>query len=244
LQPRSDAYNNRDLLNSDTNGNTTVGGVGDPGLNGTDTYDFEDRLIYRLKADASSIATSYDADGIRRQKVLLDSLGGNLSTTNYLVDTNNHTGYAQVLEERKFDTSGTTVKTYPYGTDLIAVPATESALITTSYYTYDGGGTVRELTDVTGAITDNYDYDAYGILIFSAGATDNAHLYRGEQFDGDVGLYYLRARFMSPDSGRFGNMDTYKGSAIACKMHAEFKASALDDPDLEAIWDHIATLDH
>jgi len=37
-------------------------------------------------------------------------------------------------------------------------------------------------------------------------------LYRGEQFDSDLGLYYLRARWYNPATGRFMTRDPYQGS--------------------------------
>ena len=50
------------------------------------------------------------------------------------------------------------------------------------------------------------------MLIAHTGTSDNVYLYRGEQWDADLGLYYLRARFMNPNSGRFWNQDAYEGS--------------------------------
>jgi RHS repeat-associated protein len=44
-------------------------------------------------------------------------------------------------------------------------------------------------------------------LINSTGSTPNNYLYRGEQFDPDLGLYYLRARYYNPVTGRFLTMD-------------------------------------
>jgi RHS repeat-associated protein len=49
--------------------------------------------------------------------------------------------------------------------------------------------------------TDTYDYDAFGNKINSTGTTPNSYLYRGEAFDSDLSLYYLRARWMSPLTG-------------------------------------------
>lgn len=67
-----------------------------------------------------------------------------------------------------------------------------------SFYGYDGRGTVRFLTDETGAVSDTYTYDAFGTLITATGSTNNRYLYSGDQFDPNLGLYYLRARLMSP----------------------------------------------
>jgi len=58
----------------------------------------------------------------------------------------------------------------------------------------------------TGTITDTNTYDAFGILIaqkHASGATYNNYLYSGQQFDSDLGLYYNRARYFNPNTGRF-----------------------------------------
>ena len=83
-----------------------------------------------------------------------------------------------------------------------------------SFYGYDGAGNVRLLTDSTGTVTDTYDYDAFGNMINSTGATPNNYLFRGEHFDPDLGLYYLRARYFNPLSDRFLTRDTYAGNPL------------------------------
>ena len=52
-------------------------------------------------------------------------------------------------------------------------------------------------------MTDTYSYDAWGNSFGSTGPTPSVHLYRGEQYDADLMLYYLRARYFNPLSGRF-----------------------------------------
>jgi RHS repeat-associated protein len=61
------------------------------------------------------------------------------------------------------------------------------------------------------AITDTYDYDAFGNLLNKTGTTPNNYLYRGEQYDPDLGLYYLRARYYNPATGRFMSRDPENG---------------------------------
>ena len=61
------------------------------------------------------------------------------------------------------------------------------------------------------AITDTYEYDAFGNKINSKGSTPNNYLYRGEQYDPDLGLYYLRARYCNPLSGRLLSADPLAG---------------------------------
>src|SRR5262249_44402927 len=82
---------------------------------------------------------------------------------------------------------------------------------TTSFYGYDGHGSVRFLTSSTGAVTDTYDYDAFGNLLAKTGSTPNNYLFAGEQFDPVLGVYYNRARYYDQRQGRFWTMDTYEG---------------------------------
>jgi RHS repeat-associated protein len=63
------------------------------------------------------------------------------------------------------------------------------------------------LTNQAGVVTDTYDYDAFGNKLNSTGSTPNNYLYRGEQYDPDLGLYYLRARYYNPLTGRFLSRD-------------------------------------
>ena len=56
-------------------------------------------------------------------------------------------------------------------------------------------------------MTDTYEYDAFGNSVNKTGATPNNYLYRGEQYDPDLGLYYLRARYYNPATGRFLSVD-------------------------------------
>ncbi|AUG56367.1 tRNA(Glu)-specific nuclease WapA precursor [Acetivibrio saccincola] len=80
-----------------------------------------------------------------------------------------------------------------------------------SYYHYDGLGSTRLLTDETQSITDTYTYDAFGNIISSTGNTVNEFLFTGEQYDANIGFYYLRARYMDPSVGRFITADPFGG---------------------------------
>ena len=51
----------------------------------------------------------------------------------------------------------------------------------------------------------------FGSLVAGFGNTDNHNLYVGETFDLDLGLYYLRARWYRPTTGRFVTADKYEG---------------------------------
>jgi RHS repeat-associated protein len=145
-------------------------------------------------------------------------------TTSYLGADQNPTGYAQVLDEIQ---NGAVTRTYSYSLELINERQTIAGALTTSFYGYDGHGSVRFLTDSTGAITDTYDYDAFGNLISQTGTTPNNYLFAGEQFDPVLGIYYNRARYYDQRQGRFWTMDTHvAGIFEPAQLHRYLYTSA------------------
>ncbi|MDB6028311.1 MAG: wapA7, partial [Verrucomicrobiales bacterium] len=201
----------------DANGNTLVGklpsssGVILPTSSTKDKYDYENCLIERSDGN-TTIRLVYDGDGNRVRKIVTVGTG-TPTTTRYLVDDRNPTGYSQVLEEWKSigNAASTLGRSYVYGNDLISQKQNDGTL---HYYGYDGHGNVRALINASGQVTDSYSYDAFGLLIHQwhlNAETPNRYLYCGEQWDSDLGMYFLRARYLSPESGRFWTMDTYDG---------------------------------
>ena len=200
-------YNNNDHLISesentvvtsysyDNNGNTLTKSI-DNNLNTSYTYAKDNRLS-QVIAPSSVITYSYGANGIR-QSQSVDGL-----VTQFLVDPNQN--YAQVLEQQ--DSTNTPQIIYVYGDDLIK--QTQDGA--THTFGYDGLGSTRILTDSNGAVQNSYGYEAFGELDYQLGTVDNKYLFTGEQYDNNIGFYYLRARFYNPGIGRFQNMDTFQG---------------------------------
>jgi len=212
-------YNANDRLTSDLydpNGNTRTATMRDP-VTGVfqpvnDQYDFENRLTDR---NNGQIRVVYDGDGNRVRKTVTSTT--NVVTTSYLVDDLNPTGYPQVMEELTTVTANpllvtpTVTRVYVWGHSLISQDRLSGTMWTESYYGYDGQNSVRYLIDANGLITDTYDYDAFGNLLNRTGNTPNNYLYQGEQYDEDLKLYYLRARYADSDRGRFWTMDSFEG---------------------------------
>jgi RHS repeat-associated protein len=184
----------------DANGNTlTTGGK-------TFAYDSENHL---MSMNGGAVTMIYDGFGNRVSKTV-----GNV-TTKYLVEDDvNPTGLPQVFEE---SVNGVVLRTYTYGLQRISENQVINNAWTTSFYGYDGFGSVRQLTNLSGTITDTYNYDAFGNLLSSPGPTPNNYLYRGEQYDPDLGLYYLRARYYNPATGRFLSRDPEDGNEFDVK---------------------------
>ena len=81
---------------------------------------------------------------------------------------------------------------------------------TTDYFLTDALGSVRQLTDASGAITLAKSYQPYGETLASAGSGTSPFAFTGEQVDAS-GLTYLRARYYSSGDGRFLTRDTWMG---------------------------------
>jgi len=159
-------------------------------------YDFEIHLIQH-----GAVMVAYDGDGNR----IAETVGG--VTTNYLVDTINPTGYSQVVDELQ---NGAVVRSYSYGLERISESQLATGNWQLSFYGYDGHGSVRQLTNSAGIVTDTYDYDAFGNLTNSTGSTPNVYSFAGEAYDSTLGLYYNRARYLDVHIGRFWTRDIEK----------------------------------
>ncbi|MCR4407858.1 MAG: RHS repeat-associated core domain-containing protein [Anaerolineae bacterium] len=77
----------------------------------------------------------------------------------------------------------------------------------------DGLGSVRLVVDGdTRQIVDTYRYAPFGSLL-AGGTSDNSFKFTGQQQDASTGLYYLRARWYDPATGRFLTRDPVPGLA-------------------------------
>ena len=194
-------YNADDEISSETyDANGNVLATGGKVYN----YDSENHMT-SATGNGKVITMVYDAFGNRVAKMV------NGVTTRYLVEDDvNPTGLPQVMDEL---TGSTVTRTYTYGLQRISDGQIVNNTWTPSFYDYDGAGSVRQLTNAAGAVTDTYEYDAFGNSFTKQGTTPNNYLYRGEQFDSDLSLYYLRARYYNPNTGRFLSRDPLDGQA-------------------------------
>lgn len=73
------------------------------------------------------------------------------------------------------------------------------------FYHTDALGSTLDLTNQTGGIQASYLYEAFGKTTMT-GASSNPFQYTGRENDG-TGLYYYRARYLNPVTGRFIQQD-------------------------------------
>ncbi|HPS31381.1 MAG TPA: type IV secretion protein Rhs, partial [bacterium] len=121
----------------DSNGNMLSDGVN------SYAYNYDNRMI-----SAGNAEYSYNTSGIRTEKIV------NSETTKYIVDMNE--SFPRVVEE--LDSLNNLSVRYEAGEKIIS--QTKDGQI--SFFLYDGFGSTRILTDLSGTSTDLYEYDAYG----------------------------------------------------------------------------------
>jgi RHS repeat-associated protein len=199
----------------DYNGNT----VSKTDSNGTTQYawDYENRLAsVTLPGSGGTVTCKYDPFGRRIEKV------SSAGTSIYAYDGDN------MVEET--DASGAVMARYSQGQN-IDEPMAMLRSGATSYYEADGLGSITSLTNAAGALAQTYTYDSFGKLTASAGQLTNPFQYTGREFDSETSLYYYRARYYGPSTGRFISEDPSKfEGGMDLYAYADNNPVLMEDP--------------
>ena len=172
-------------------------------------YDCENRLI-EAKKNGQTVGTyTYDFAG-RRVTKTADGI-----TTKYYYDGDH------VIAEYE---GGSLARKYVYGPG-IDEPIRMITSGDSYYYHHNRQGSIVALSDSSGDIVENYQYDAFGKflvhtvpgpdglwmtaddVIDSVSAQGNPYTFTGRRYDPETGLYYYRARMYDPGDGRFLQTD-------------------------------------
>jgi RHS repeat-associated protein len=193
----------------DANGNT----LSDPSGK-TYTWDFENRLVQAVVPGTNGGTTTfrYDPFGRRIYKQSPSFTGSFLYDGANLIETVNG--------------SGSEVASYAHGDDLDQ-PFAEFRSGTPSYYQADAASSVTSLSNSTGALANTYTYDSFGNLTNSTGTLRSPFQYTGREFDSETSLYYYRARYIDPSTGRFISEDPVGFQA----GDSDFYRYAANDPN-------------
>jgi len=77
----------------------------------------------------------------------------------------------------------------------------------TYYYHFDALGSVIALSDSTGDTVQTYEYSVFGEVAVEDANHTSPYMFAGRRYDIEIGLYYNRARYYNPFTGRFLQTD-------------------------------------
>jgi len=116
-------------------------------------------------------------------------------------------GAAGVLGE--YDGNNNLLRKYIYGPG-IDQPASMIEVAesnATYYYHFDALGSVVALSNASGDTVQTYEYSVYGEVAVEDANHPNPYMFAGVRYDIEIGLYYNRARYYNPFTGRFLQTD-------------------------------------
>ena len=217
----------------DANGNRTMAGYSTGANNQitsdgtwTYTYDNEGNIVKKSKG-ASAETWTYAYDNLNRLVHVEDRAtdGGTLiEQVNYIYDVLGNrieedvTAMSTAVTRFAYDGPNawadldlsntlTTRRLYLDAIDAI-IARTTVATGAAAWYLTDRLGSVRGLTDATGALQDQITYDGYGNVTAETNPSfGDRYKFTAREFDSATGLQYNRARYYDPAIGRWTSQD-------------------------------------
>jgi RHS repeat-associated protein len=186
----SSTFNAADRLQTDGVNNYVFDGEGNlksqtpigGGTATTYTWNSDHQLIGITYPNGSTSKYTYDAFG-RRIQVQDPS-----ATTDY--------AYNGLAVQGMFSNATSLQSSYLPGLETVGAGNTPG------YYLSDALGTVRNVTNGSGAVSGSSAYSAWG-LPAAGNSTGNTSTFTGYQYDQASGLYYAGARYYNPTTGTF-----------------------------------------
>lgn len=168
-------------------------------------YDAEDKLV-RSQVGDDVTSYEYSSNGYRYFKK------ENSSYPEYYIYDSDGRLQAIAAAATLSMTDGSTLSVmfpfthYIWGPDRV-VAKIDKITNQSYYYLYNGHGDVVQIVDTSGVIKNTYDYDVWGNFLKKEETIENHFTYFGQTYDETTGLYYLRARYYDPTTGRFTQQD-------------------------------------
>ncbi len=192
----------------------------------TYTWDFENRLI-NAATPTSTSEFAYDPFGRRIEKKVTES--GITNATKYFYDNQ------AILFD--YDESSAISNHYIHGPNI-----DEPLVVKTGkdkyYYHADGLGSIIALTDQSGKVIQNFEYDSFGNMKDLKSRIKQPFTYTGREWDRETGLYYYRARYYDPMDGRFIQKDPigFKGGI---NLYAYTMNNPINFTDPLGLWQYL-----
>ena len=192
-------------------------------------YDAEGNLVSKTERSTGEV-TEYTYDHLNRMtSVTVSSAGGViLSESSYVYDVFNRRIRVDVDSDgdgplaaettftvydgdhawADFDATGSVLARYLFGTRTDEIIARWRPTEGTAWYLTDHLGSIRNIANSVGQNINTILYDSFGnVLSESNPLVGDRFKFTGREYDSQTGLYYYRARFFDPATGRFTSQD-------------------------------------
>ena len=187
------------------------------GTNGCVTNFTVNRVTNNLTWDGRYLLTDVSTNKVAAQRNGYDALGRRAwswdgSETNYFIYSGN-----QIIAD--VDATGGVLRAYVWGTgvdNLLAMTVYTGTVAQTYYAIKDHLGSIQAMVDSNGTVVEQYSYDAWGKVLsikngsgtaITKSAIGNRVLWQGREYSYSTGLYYFRARWYEPITGRWLSND-------------------------------------
>ena len=170
-------------------------------------WDHRNQLTKAMVKDANGVLLkelrfTYDVEG-RRVGSWVDADGAGPEEPDQV-----WTVFDGVNPYMDFDGDGLLKTRYLYGPGIDELFARIGTGEDPQWYLVDRLGSVRQIVDASGAVLDEISYDSFGgILSESNPSQGDRFKFTGREYSPELGIYYYRARWYDPSSGRFISQD-------------------------------------
>ncbi len=160
--------------------------------------------------ETKTVTFKYDPFGRRIEKRVeeVENNEAEIKTYTYIYD--NEDIILETITETEDGVTTTETNKYIHGLG-IDEPLSFTNNKGTYYYHVDGLGSIVALTDATGKVVQEYEYDSFGNLHDQKNRIKQPYTYTGREWDREIKLYYYRNRYYDPEIGRFINKDLFLG---------------------------------
>ena len=199
-------------------------------------WDHRNQLTKALVKDANGVLLkelrfTYDVEG-RRVGSRVDADGTGPGTADQV-----WTVYDGANPYMDFDGNGELQTRYLYGPRIDELFARIGTGEDPQWYLTDRLGSVRQIVDGAGTILDDIVYDSFGnVLSESSPSQGDRFKFTGREFSPELGIYYYRARWYDPATGRFISQDPIGFSAGDPNLYRYVGNAPGDGTDPSGLW--------